>query len=148
MLSFKVEGSIDEESTKSDEEYDDLAMQDNQECGYLSDDDNDNENLDGSNISALVLDAKRGDMHSPTFDMFVRTKSEPLSEKLDSYNPVVVSSDKKILPGNSRMRKRSLSIPTFRKHGSIAAVTGASELQCNDFVNYSLTLKFSNGVSV
>ncbi|CAN6461488.1 unnamed protein product [Victoria cruziana] len=33
------EGSVDEQSTKSDEEYDDLAMRDEQETGYWSEDD-------------------------------------------------------------------------------------------------------------
>lgn len=33
-----MEGSVDEGSTKSDEEYDDLAMQDGIENGYWSDD--------------------------------------------------------------------------------------------------------------
>ncbi|KAF8395255.1 hypothetical protein HHK36_019197 [Tetracentron sinense] len=35
----EMEGSIDEEWTKSDEEYDDLAMQDEQDSGYWSDKD-------------------------------------------------------------------------------------------------------------
>ncbi|RZR75014.1 hypothetical protein BHM03_00047701 [Ensete ventricosum] len=35
----EVEGSVDEDSTKSDEEYDDLAMRDGLENGYWSDDD-------------------------------------------------------------------------------------------------------------
>jgi len=33
-----MEGSVDEDSTKSDEEYDDLAMRDGQDNGYWSDD--------------------------------------------------------------------------------------------------------------
>ena len=124
MFSFQIEGSVDEESTKSDEEYDDLAMQDSQECGYLSDDDEDNSNW--SNLSALVNNSKKGDKYWLTLDMFLRTKSEPLSETLDSYTPVFAKSDKKIQQGNSRLRKRSLSIPTFGKHGNPAeAVTPA-----------------------
>lgn len=35
---------MDEESTKSDEEYDDLAMQDTQQSGYCSDDDEESMN--------------------------------------------------------------------------------------------------------
>ncbi|KAF3795897.1 P-loop NTPase domain-containing LPA1-like protein 1 [Nymphaea thermarum] len=35
----EIEGSVDEQSTKSDEEYDDLAMRDEQESGYWSEDD-------------------------------------------------------------------------------------------------------------
>ena len=37
-LIMQMEGSVDEESTKSDEEYDDLAMQNIQENGYFTDD--------------------------------------------------------------------------------------------------------------
>jgi len=33
-----MEGSVDEESMKSDEEYEDLAMRDDLEDGYWSDD--------------------------------------------------------------------------------------------------------------
>lgn len=39
MSICQVEGSVDEDSTKSDEEYDDLAMRDGLENGYWSDDD-------------------------------------------------------------------------------------------------------------
>lgn len=35
---FQLEGSVDEESTKTDEEYDDLAMQDTPEGGISCDD--------------------------------------------------------------------------------------------------------------
>ncbi|KAK9289452.1 hypothetical protein L1049_007607 [Liquidambar formosana] len=41
----EMEGSVDEESTKSDEEYNDLAMQDVQENGYCSDDDESKDEL-------------------------------------------------------------------------------------------------------
>ena len=33
-----MEGSVDEDCNRSDEEYDDLAMRDSMENGYLSDD--------------------------------------------------------------------------------------------------------------
>ncbi|CAL9074646.1 unnamed protein product [Musa acuminata var. zebrina] len=39
VIHDEVEGSVDEDSTKSDEEYDDLAMRDGLENGYWSDDD-------------------------------------------------------------------------------------------------------------
>lgn len=42
---FQIEGSVNEESTKSDEEYDDLAVQHVQENGYLSGDDESSDEL-------------------------------------------------------------------------------------------------------
>lgn len=41
-----MEGSVDEELTKSDEEFDDLAMRDVQENGYWSDDEKDTDDVD------------------------------------------------------------------------------------------------------
>lgn len=129
----EMEGSVDEESTKSDEEYDDLAMQDDQEYGYCSDNDDDNlkEKIltPSGNLSALMNNKKRGDKYPPTLDMFLRTKSEPLSDNFCAYRPKFAKSEKKIPPGSSRMRKRSLSIPSFGKHGNAAdaILSGASE---------------------
>ncbi|KAI3511805.1 hypothetical protein L1887_18963 [Cichorium endivia] len=62
----EMEGSVDEESTKSDEEYDDLAMQDIQENGDFN-----SEFELKTNISGVKL----------TVDRFLRTKSEPLMDK-------------------------------------------------------------------
>ncbi|CAI9268471.1 unnamed protein product [Lactuca saligna] len=62
----EMEGSVDEESTKSDEEYDDLAMQDIQENGYLN-----AEFESKTNVSGVKQNV----------DCVLRTKSEPLMDK-------------------------------------------------------------------
>ncbi|KAL7617130.1 P-loop NTPase domain-containing protein LPA1 homolog 1 [Lactuca sativa] len=62
----EMEGSVDEESTKSDEEYDDLAMQDIQENGYLN-----AEFETKINVSGVKQNV----------DCVLRTKSEPLMDK-------------------------------------------------------------------
>lgn len=129
----EIEGSVDEESTKSDEEYDDLAMQDDQDYGYCTDNDDDDFKEKilscSSNFPTLGNDNKIGDKYPPTLDMFLRTKSEPLSETLCSYPPVFARSAKKTPPGNSRMRKRSLSIPAVGKpvNAAGAILSGAPE---------------------
>lgn len=117
----EVEGSVDEESTKSDEEYDDLAMQDGLEDGYKSDDDEDTEGgslLPADNLSAHVNKNKDDKYYPTTLDMFLRSRSEPLSEALCSYASIPPEkSENKIPPNNVRMRKRSLSIPALGKRG-------------------------------
>ncbi|XP_043812119.1 P-loop NTPase domain-containing protein LPA1 homolog 1 isoform X2 [Manihot esculenta] len=98
-------GSVDEESTKSDEEYDDLAMQDVLENGYWSDDE------------------ESKDKHAQNLDRFVRTKSEPMREPFCSYPSLLVEKAGRRLSnsGSFKMRKRSLSIPAIGKHGSVAS---------------------------
>ncbi|KAK9691162.1 hypothetical protein RND81_09G180100 [Saponaria officinalis] len=107
----EVEGSVDEESTKSDEEYDDLAMQDNQENGYWTDND---DNFTGT-LPEVINSNKKGDKYPPSLDMFLRTRSEPVT---DQFFPFVFTKTDKKIPssGNARIRRRSLSIPSFEKH--------------------------------
>ncbi|XP_021766459.1 P-loop NTPase domain-containing protein LPA1 homolog 2-like [Chenopodium quinoa] len=116
----EMEGSVDEGSTKSDEEYDDLAMQDDQEYGSVL-----------SNLSDVVNNNKMRDNYKypPTLDMFLRTKSEPLSDAFCPYPPVFAKSDKKTPPSSSRLKKHSLSIPAFGKHGKAAdaIISGAAD---------------------
>ncbi|KAB1226497.1 hypothetical protein CJ030_MR1G014079 [Morella rubra] len=109
-------GSVDEESTKSDEEYDDLAMEDIQDNGYSSDDDEEAKDklAPVSRDEALEM---QGDKYSQNLELFLRTKSEPLSD-LWPYPLLVEKKEKRMPSGNVKMRKRSLSIPAFRKHGS------------------------------
>ncbi|GMH10930.1 hypothetical protein Nepgr_012771 [Nepenthes gracilis] len=117
----EMEGSVDEESTKSDEEYDDLAMQDVKENGYLSDDEDFNDELLAAAVDLpLLWNNKKGCTYTNNVDLFIRTKSEPLSETPCSYPSLVVEkNDKKPQRlGSVRMRKRSLSIPPFSKHGT------------------------------
>lgn len=108
------EGSVDEESTKSDEEYDDLAMQDMQENGEWLDDVKLGLDHQGQSVGML------GDRYRQNLDLFLRsrTRNEPMSEPPCSY------------AGNFKMRKRSLSIPALGKHGSLIngpILSGASQ---------------------
>lgn len=104
-------GSVDEESTKSDEEYDDLAMQDVQENGY--DEESKDKVLPISGSRAGLL---KGEKYMQNLDRFLRTRSE-----ICSYSNLLVEKGGRRLssPGNVKMRKRSLSIPAIGKHGSV-----------------------------
>lgn len=113
-LIHEEEGSVDEESTKSDEEYDDLAMQDMQENGDWLDDVKLGLDHQGQSVGML------GDRYRQNLDLFLRsrTRNEPMSEPPCSY------------AGNFKMRKRSLSIPALGKHGSLIngpILSGASQ---------------------
>ncbi|XP_073135789.1 P-loop NTPase domain-containing protein LPA1 homolog 1-like [Henckelia pumila] len=112
-LEEEIEGSVDEESTKSDEEYDDLAMQDFPESLYMSDEDaefnksnflNDAISRDQSNKNDLL-----NEKYQRNLDLFMQTISEPLSESLlHAFSP---RRDARLLPsGNFRLRKRSQSL--------------------------------------
>ncbi|KAL3623985.1 hypothetical protein CASFOL_032801 [Castilleja foliolosa] len=108
-------GSVDEESTKSDEEYDDLAMQDIPDSGYMSDDDeNSNHKMKSNEVSSFSRDQPDKDEHQSNFDLFLRTKSEPLSESLGCAfaSPLRDKNERRLqLPsGNYRLRRRSQSI--------------------------------------
>ncbi|KAG2670498.1 hypothetical protein I3760_14G088000 [Carya illinoinensis] len=98
-------GSVDEESTKSDEEYEDLAMQDMQENGLWSD----NAEEAKDKLAPVSKDQN--------LELYYRTKSEPLSE-LCSYSLLVDKNEMRMPSGNLKMRTRSLSIPALVKHGS------------------------------
>lgn len=107
-------GSVDEQSTKSDEEYDDLAMQDVVENGYWSDDDEELRRKllpapgdPGTNVGE--------DKYSKNLDLFLKHSNEQKIEPLCSYASVLVEKNERRVatPGKARMRKRSLSIPAF-----------------------------------
>ncbi|KAA8544100.1 hypothetical protein F0562_022112 [Nyssa sinensis] len=110
----EMEGSVDEESTKSDDEYDDLAMQDVQENGYWSDDDEEFKDkiapIYGDQSTHGVTNVS-GD-HRPNLDSLSRTKSESQSVREKNEKRVPFS-------GNVKFRKRSHSIPAFGKHRSV-----------------------------
>ncbi|KAL3618518.1 hypothetical protein CASFOL_037600 [Castilleja foliolosa] len=113
-LQEELEGSVDEEYTKSDEEYDDLAMQDFN--GYMTDDDGDfyykmqlNDMLSISgDISSKNSDSFYGEKYKQNLDLFLGSRREPLMCSLASH-----------LKGNCKLRKRSQSIPAFGKHASL-----------------------------
>ncbi|XP_061356940.1 P-loop NTPase domain-containing protein LPA1 homolog 2 [Gastrolobium bilobum] len=112
-------GSVDEESTKSDEEYDDLAMQDVLENGYWSDDD---EELKDKVVAVPGEFGTKlqGNKYRQNLDLFIRTRSEPVPETLCSYSSFLMEkSERRLSPsGKARLRKRSLSIPAIRKGSS------------------------------
>ncbi|XP_027341965.1 P-loop NTPase domain-containing protein LPA1 homolog 1-like isoform X2 [Abrus precatorius] len=112
-------GSVDEESTKSDEEYDDLAMQDVLDNGYWSDDDDEI----SSKVAAIPgeLGTKmQGNKYRQNLDLFHRTRSEPVPDPPCSYSSLLMEKSEKRLPpsGKAKLRKRSLSIPALRKGSS------------------------------
>ncbi|CAN1253026.1 P-loop NTPase domain-containing protein LPA1 homolog 1 [Linum perenne] len=108
-------GSVDEESTKSDEEYDDLAMEDMEENGYGTDNEEEESEdkllpINGSN--AL------NDKYRQNLDRFLRSRSERGGEPLCSYSSLL--GEKGGAMGRETMkarRRRSLSISAIGKHG-------------------------------
>ncbi|KAF4371934.1 hypothetical protein F8388_000101 [Cannabis sativa] len=124
-------GSVDEESTKSDEEYDDLAMQDMMENGYWSEDEEEAKDKIVVPVSGDPL-LRRQQRDRRNMDQFQRTRSDPLSEPLCSYSSLLRERNESRMSSsaNSKTRKRSLSIPALGKHGSVisgALFTGAPQ---------------------
>ncbi|KAL1109179.1 hypothetical protein V6Z11_D03G160800 [Gossypium hirsutum] len=110
-------GSVDEGSTKSDEEYDDLALQDGMKNGYSPDDDDD---CNCDNVVMFSGDqqatSSEGDKYNKNLDLFLRSIRKQFSEPLCSYSSLLTE---KIEKGNVKMRKRSLSISALGNRGSI-----------------------------
>ncbi|XP_026403187.1 P-loop NTPase domain-containing protein LPA1 homolog 1-like [Papaver somniferum] len=114
-----IEGSVDEESTKSDEEYEDLAMRDGQENGYWSDDEGDLKKM------VLIL-GKGGDAgngkYQENLDIFLKNRSGMLSEPSCACSAMLLETNQETMPLAStkvRLRRRSLSIPAMGKRGSL-----------------------------
>ncbi|BFG34479.1 hypothetical protein CerSpe_207530 [Prunus speciosa] len=115
-------GSVDEESTKSDEEYDDLAMQDEQGNGYWSGEEKRGDNPKIFPVSDDQSADKEGDKYRQNLDLFLRTRHQSFSEPLCSYSSLFLEKNEMTMPcsGNVKIRKRrSLSIPALGRHGSI-----------------------------
>ncbi|XP_052177138.1 P-loop NTPase domain-containing protein LPA1 homolog 1-like isoform X2 [Diospyros lotus] len=122
----EMEGSVDEESTKSDEEYDDLAMQDIQENGYWSDDNDCMKKavpMLGEKLACKVT-GFHGEEDKQNIDQSLETRSETMLELPCSYSCLLREKNEKIMPlpssGNFKMGRRSRSIPACGKHGSVA----------------------------
>lgn len=106
---------MDEESTKSDEEYDDLAMEDK---SYWTD----NEEEESRDTISMVSEnnhnettkLSKNEKYIQNLDLFLKTANQPLTESLEYRNRIEVAASDK-----AKMRKRSLSIPAVGKHGSI-----------------------------
>lgn len=116
-------GSVDEESTKSDEEYDDLAMQDVVENGYWSDDDEEFRSKFGTGLGDLGTKMHGNNKYRQNLDLFLRTRSsDPVPEPLCSYSSLLMEMEKgeRRLPpsGKAKLRKRSLSISALGKGSS------------------------------
>ncbi|KAI3450600.1 hypothetical protein Pfo_007265 [Paulownia fortunei] len=130
-LQEELEGSVDEESTKSDEEYEDLAMQDFPDIGYMSDDDEEfYYKMELNGVLSVSGDLSNnnglhGEKYQQNLDLFLRTNCEPLSESLMcSFESPLKDKNERREPsyGNCKLRKRSQSIPAFGKHGSLINV--------------------------
>ncbi|GKV08344.1 hypothetical protein SLEP1_g19986 [Rubroshorea leprosula] len=113
-------GSVDEESTKSDEEYDDLAMLDVEENGYWTEDDEEARDKVVP-VSGDETTLMKGDKYNRNLDIFLKTRSEKLPELLRSYSTLLREKKERRLPplGNAKIRKRSLSIPAMGKHDMV-----------------------------
>ncbi|XP_022958672.1 P-loop NTPase domain-containing protein LPA1 homolog 1-like isoform X2 [Cucurbita moschata] len=111
------EGSVDEESTKSDEEYDDLAMLDMNDGSWSGGDDNEYMEKAGS-VSKGQMSARAVDKYRQNLDHFLRSKSES-SKSLCLYSSHMKEKERNVrTSGSLKMKKRSLSIPAVRKQGS------------------------------
>nr|XP_043634472.1 P-loop NTPase domain-containing protein LPA1 homolog 2-like [Erigeron canadensis] len=110
----EMEGSVDEESTKSDEEYDDLAMQDIQENGYFTDHEF---NLKHNLLSTTQHDHE--DKYSRNLDRFLRDKSEQSLDSLHT-NPSVIKENWLVSSGSLKVRRRSHSISSLGKDGPLS----------------------------
>ncbi|XP_019709721.1 P-loop NTPase domain-containing protein LPA1 [Elaeis guineensis] len=117
----EMEGSVDENSTKSDEEYDDLAMRDGLENGYWSDDD------EGPNNERKLADEKKRTVDSSgmkekyqhNLDLFLKI-SEHATEPPYSYSLLSEKSS------DMKMRKRSLS-DSLRFQGRTQSISAVGE---------------------
>lgn len=122
----EMEGSVDEGSTKTDEEYDDLAMQDVQlqQTGYLSDDDEVFLKKQGSKTNVLDDSGNHppkganNNLHEEKYkqnlSLFLKNNGERLLEPpARSYSSFLREKNERKVPssGDARIRKRSLSIP-------------------------------------
>uniref|UniRef100_A0A7N0VBY7 Uncharacterized protein n=1 Tax=Kalanchoe fedtschenkoi TaxID=63787 RepID=A0A7N0VBY7_KALFE len=122
------EGSVDEESTKSDEEYDDLAMQDLQENEYPADIDNDEEGQEDN------WDPIPDEKYKQNLEQFIKSAEDLLPDDTPSTSNHVHSlqNGTKVASSTShvRTRKQSQSIPAFREHGTAfnsLIISGARE---------------------
>lgn len=111
---------MDEESTKSDEEYDDLALQDIDENTYWSGNDEVHENTPAvflANQSGRGHSNIRRDRYIKNLDTFLRTKSDTMSASARKN----VSSI-----GNVKTKRRTRSISSTDKDGGSISEWSAS----------------------
>lgn len=115
-----MEGSVDEESTKSDEEYEDLAMRDGLEDGYWSDDEDEStKQLLGNSAGAKT------DKYWHNLGLVLKSSDEldHPSEPLFSYSSLITETNQGgMAHSDGRIKKRSLSDPRFFERSQIAAL--------------------------
>ncbi|KAL0436918.1 UNVERIFIED_CONTAM: P-loop NTPase domain-containing protein LPA11 [Sesamum radiatum] len=132
-LDEELEGSVDEELTKSDDEYDDLAVEYIQDSDYKSGDDEElnieMEYKEALSVPREQLDREglHGENYQKNLDLFQRMKSDPLlgsgsgpgsgSLMRSITTPPREKNDKRSRFYKSR--KRSQSIPAFRDHATL-----------------------------
>ncbi|XP_075089853.1 P-loop NTPase domain-containing protein LPA1 homolog 2-like [Nicotiana tabacum] len=134
QIDGELDGSVDEDYTQSNDEYDDLAILDIQEYGYSTDDDDkDIYNKFESNKKTIPLSGDQlpdesyeieEQKYKQNTDHF-RSKSEMLFKSPpDFYSSFLGEKNEKKVSvfGNVRTRKRSNSIAT---HGQYGAFTNA-----------------------
>ncbi|XP_038896070.1 P-loop NTPase domain-containing protein LPA1 homolog 1-like [Benincasa hispida] len=80
-------GSVDEESTKSDEEYDDLAMQDILDSGYQSDEDDEKVKIKTEHDFMDQFRLRKGFKYSQNLEPFQQSKKGTF-EPLHSYSSI------------------------------------------------------------
>ncbi|ONK79498.1 uncharacterized protein A4U43_C01F6970 [Asparagus officinalis] len=72
---MEMEGSVDEDSTKPDEEYEDLAMRDSQDNGYWSDDEEDKLKFEkGSSEHDSMASSEDTEKYQQNLDHFLKLK--------------------------------------------------------------------------
>lgn len=111
---------MDEESTKSDEEYDDLALQDIDENAYWSGNDELHESspaLFPGNQSGRGHSNIRRDRYIKNLDTFLRTKSDTMSPSAQKNVPSI---------GNVKTKRRTRSISSTDKDGGSISEWSAS----------------------
>ncbi|CDY26985.1 BnaC09g35980D [Brassica napus] len=110
-------GSVDEQSTKSDEEYDDLAMEDK---SYWTDDEEESRDTVAVMSEKNHKPATKDDKYIQNLDLFLRTANQQLVEPLELCASLLTCEygDARLWSGKEKMRKRSLSISALGKRGS------------------------------
>ncbi|KAI3793769.1 hypothetical protein L1987_36391 [Smallanthus sonchifolius] len=115
----EMEGSVDEESTKSDEEYDDLAMQYIQENGYFTDDEFDQKHTLVPPTQHETVTNYHADKYSQNLDRFLRAKSEPSPDSVQP-NLSTIKEKRVVSSGSLKVKRRSHSISCFGKEGPLS----------------------------
>ncbi|VVB16774.1 unnamed protein product [Arabis nemorensis] len=110
-------GSVDEQSTKSDEEYDDLAMEDK---GYWTDEEEESRDTVAVMSEKNHKPATKDDKYIQNLDLFLRTADQQLVEPFQLCTSLLTCEDgnTRLWSGKEKMRKRSLSISALGEHGS------------------------------